>query len=81
MITTVTLNPMLDKTVYVDALEHGRIHRPSSLEMVAGGKGIDQDFVLADAMTREGLTYREPDGIRGCNDRGHSLWVPKRLEI
>ncbi|MEK6755872.1 MAG: 1-phosphofructokinase family hexose kinase [Bacteroidota bacterium] len=98
MITTVTLNPMLDKTVSVESLERGKIHRAVKLELVAGGKGInvsrqlkqlglkttatgflggeigsivqhllrdegiDQDFVITDAMTREGITYREPDG-------------------
>ncbi len=41
MITTVTLNPMLDKTVYVDTLERGRVHRATRLESVAGGKGIN----------------------------------------
>jgi 1-phosphofructokinase family hexose kinase len=41
MITTITLNPMLDKTIYVDRVERGRIHRASKMEMVAGGKGIN----------------------------------------
>ncbi len=41
MITTVTLNPMLDKTVYVDAMQRGHIHRASEVEMIAGGKGIN----------------------------------------
>jgi 1-phosphofructokinase family hexose kinase len=41
MITTVTLNTMLDKTVYVDKMEKGRIQRARHVEMVAGGKGIN----------------------------------------
>ena len=41
MVTTVTLNPMLDKTIYVDRVERGTIHRASKMEMVAGGKGIN----------------------------------------
>jgi tagatose 6-phosphate kinase len=41
MVTTITLNPMLDKTIYVDRLERGTIHRASKMEMVAGGKGIN----------------------------------------
>ena len=41
MITTVTLNPMLDKTIAIDRLERGAIHRASSMTMVAGGKGIN----------------------------------------
>ncbi len=98
MIVTTTLNPMLDKTVYIGALQRGAIHRAEKMEMVAGGKGINvsrqlkclgvktiatgflggevgeivlglmsaegigHDFVLTDAMTREGMTYLEPDG-------------------
>ncbi len=89
---------MLDKTVNIDCLERGAIHRATSMQMVAGGKGInvsrqlkclgihtvatgllggeigtivsrlltsegvDHDFVLTGAMTREGMTYREPGG-------------------
>jgi tagatose 6-phosphate kinase len=41
MITTITLNPMLDKTVFVDRIERGTIHRASKMEMIAGGKGIN----------------------------------------
>ena len=98
MIVTITLNPMLDKTVHIDRLERGAIHRAKKIEMVAGGKGInvsrqlkrlgiktlatgflggetgaivtrllseegvDHDFVMTDVMTRDGVTYLEPDG-------------------
>jgi tagatose 6-phosphate kinase len=98
MVTTITLNPMLDKTVTIERLARGTIHRASNMGMVAGGKGInvsiqlkrwgaktlatgflggevgsiilrlldndkvDHDFVITDAMTREGVTYLEPDG-------------------
>jgi tagatose 6-phosphate kinase len=98
MITTVTLNPMLDKTVEVESLERGRIHRATRMEIVAGGKGINvarqlcrlgipvlatgflggetgqlirtlldteqipHDFIDTSVRTREGVTYREPDG-------------------
>jgi 1-phosphofructokinase family hexose kinase len=41
MVMTITLNPMLDKTIYVDRLERGAIQRSSKTEMVAGGKGIN----------------------------------------
>jgi len=41
MITTVTLNPMLDKTVYVDAVRPGKIVRASKVEYIVGGKGIN----------------------------------------
>ncbi len=98
MITTVTLNPMLDKTMHMDSLARGQIHRALKLEMVAGGKGINvarqlkslgvsvlatgflggevgsivegllrkeglgHDFVDSGVMTREGVTYLEPNG-------------------
>ena len=41
MITTVTLNPMLDKTVYVDTIQRGSAQRASKIEMVVGGKGVN----------------------------------------
>ncbi len=98
MILTVTLNPMLDKTVSVDRLRRGEIHRAASLDCVVGGKGVNvsrqlqnfgvetvatgllggevglqlvrlltaegilHDFFRIAGMTREGVTYREPDG-------------------
>ncbi len=98
MIVTITLNPMLDKTVHIDRLERGAIHRSQKMEMIPGGKGInvsrqlkrlgiktvatgflggevggivarllseegvDHDFVMTDVMTRDGVTYLEPDG-------------------
>jgi tagatose 6-phosphate kinase len=97
MVLTVTLNPMLDKTVYIDTLRRGAVHRSPRLEMVVGGKGINvarqlkrlgadvmaagffggeigmildrlltdealpHSFVSVQSMTREGVTYREPD--------------------
>lgn len=41
MITTVTLNPMLDKTVYVDRIRRGEVERASKIKMVVGGKGVN----------------------------------------
>jgi tagatose 6-phosphate kinase len=32
---------MLDKTIYVDRIDRGTIHRANKMEMVAGGKGIN----------------------------------------
>jgi 1-phosphofructokinase family hexose kinase len=99
MILTVTLNPMLDKTVEVENLTRGRTHRATHVGMVVGGKGVNvarqlnllgvptiatgcwggpvgkmlaallsaegipHDFVEVASATREGVTYREPDGI------------------
>ena len=41
MITTVTLNPMLDKTVSVDAIRRGAVSRASAVSMIVGGKGVN----------------------------------------
>ena len=41
MVTTVTLNPMLDKTVAVDRLRRGALTRAASVETIVGGKGIN----------------------------------------
>jgi 1-phosphofructokinase family hexose kinase len=41
MITTVTLNPMLDKTVFIAGLKHGTIVRASGIDTVVGGKGVN----------------------------------------
>ena len=51
MVTTVTLNPMLDKTIYVDRVRHGEITRATKREMVPGGKGIN----VARQLTRFGV--------------------------
>lgn len=41
MIVTVTLNPMLDKTVYVSRVRRGKIERASEVTMTVGGKGVN----------------------------------------
>jgi tagatose 6-phosphate kinase len=41
MIVTVTLNPMLDKTVAVSGIAIGRITRAESVTMIVGGKGVN----------------------------------------
>ena len=98
MITTVTLNPMLDKTVSVDAVRRGAVSRASGVSVIVGGKGVNVSrqlhrlgeetvaagfvggeigsilerlldgegirhrFVRIAGMTREGVTYLEPEG-------------------
>ncbi|HTY36514.1 MAG TPA: hexose kinase [Bacteroidota bacterium] len=98
MVLTITLNPMLDKTVHIGQLQRGAIHRATAMETVPGGKGInvsrqlkrlgirtlatgflggdaghrisemltaegvDHEFVMTNARTRDGVTYLEPDG-------------------
>ncbi|NQT84557.1 1-phosphofructokinase family hexose kinase [bacterium] len=46
MIVTITLNPLIDKTLFVDCLQKGVISRTSRKEMVAGGKGVNVARVL-----------------------------------
>jgi len=41
VITTVTLNPMLDKTVRVHGIVRGGIMRATGMDVVVGGKGIN----------------------------------------
>ncbi len=41
MILTVTPNPLLDKTLALDALRSGETHRARRVEMIAGGKGLN----------------------------------------
>lgn len=41
MVTTITLNPMLDKTVHIERFVRGAIHRATAMELVAGGKGVN----------------------------------------
>jgi 1-phosphofructokinase family hexose kinase len=41
MILTVTLNPMLDKTVELETLRRGAIHRSRRVSSVVGGKGVN----------------------------------------
>jgi 1-phosphofructokinase family hexose kinase len=46
MIVTITLNPLIDKTLFVDRLRKGIISRTDRKEMVAGGKGVNVARVL-----------------------------------
>ncbi|MCX7918305.1 MAG: PfkB family carbohydrate kinase [bacterium] len=41
LVITVTLNPLIDKTVYVDKLVPGKIHRAICGPEIVGGKGIN----------------------------------------
>ena len=46
MITTVTLNPAIDKTITTSRLLPGQVNRGDSVKNIAGGKGINVTKVL-----------------------------------
>jgi tagatose 6-phosphate kinase len=46
MITTVTLNPAIDKTITTSSLLSGQVNRSESVKNIAGGKGINVTKVL-----------------------------------
>ena len=47
MITTLTPNPSFDRTLRVEALEHGGVHRASLLSVECAGKGVNVARALA----------------------------------
>ena len=47
MITTVTLNPAIDKTIVLDRFEYGSVNRAQSVREDMGGKGINVAKVLS----------------------------------
>lgn len=46
MITTITFNPAIDKTMIIDNLRVGRVNRESGLRIDAAGKGINVSKVI-----------------------------------
>lgn len=51
MILTITLNPSVDRTIAVDSLHRGEVHRATSGRVDPGGKGIN----VARALTAHGV--------------------------
>lgn len=47
MIVTLTPNPSVDRTIAVDQLRHGEVHRATSSRVDAGGKGVNVSRALA----------------------------------
>src|SRR3989304_3106363 len=41
MVVTVTLNPLIDRTLQIDSLKINQIHRTKHISEIAGGKGIN----------------------------------------
>ncbi|WP_029214570.1 1-phosphofructokinase [Kallotenue papyrolyticum] len=48
MIVTVTLNPAIDQTIFVEGLQLGAVNRGTAQLLNAGGKGVNVAAVLAD---------------------------------
>ncbi|HEX9784450.1 MAG TPA: 1-phosphofructokinase family hexose kinase [Opitutaceae bacterium] len=55
-VLSVTLNPAIDETAFVDKLTPGTVHRATSFHRQAGGKGINVAAMLADAGHRVAVT-------------------------
>lgn len=54
MIVTVTPNPSLDRTLEVDRLVHGAVHRTAPVRLDAGGKGVN----VARGLAANGVAVR-----------------------
>ena len=52
MIVTVTPNPSLDRTMLIDTWTRGGIHRPTSVRLTPGGKGVNVARAVAAADQR-----------------------------
>lgn len=76
MITTITLNPALDKTIKVDALSYGEVNRVGTFREDLGGKGINVGrittgfgiktknvVILGEDNSHEVLEYGKKDNI------------------
>lgn len=66
MITTITLNPALDKTIIVDSIEYGSVNRVQKSHFHTGGKGLNVSKVLgrlSDQTTAIGFLGEKNKGI------------------
>lgn len=64
-IVTITLNPAIDESVFLDRLEVGAVNRASRHHRQAGGKGVNVSLMLADY----GLTSRATGFLGSGNTR------------
>lgn len=65
-VITVTLNPAIDETIFLDALHPGQVHRARTAQFDAGGKGVMVAGCLADwgqAVTATGLLGEGNDAV------------------
>ncbi len=83
-VLTLTLNPAIDRTVALDRLEPGAVHRARAVRDDAGGKGINVASCLADwgiAVAAAGVlgagnaaAFEALFSAKGIDDR--CVWVP-----
>jgi len=72
MITTVTLNPCIDRTVLIDGFMPGGLNMVSSERIDAGGKGINSAIVLSE-LGADSLCI-------GISFSGNGMFLTQRLE-
>jgi 1-phosphofructokinase/6-phosphofructokinase 2 len=79
MIVTVTPNPSIDRTIAIDDLRHGEVHRATSSRVDPGGKGINVSRALSaqGSATVAVLPVGGPEG-RLLADLLESAQVPHR---
>jgi len=65
LIVTVTPNPSFDRTLAVDSVQAGEVHRASSVTLEAGGKGIN---VAREKSRKESISRADRvfDPVCGC---------------
>jgi 1-phosphofructokinase family hexose kinase len=73
MITTVTPNPSVDRTLVVSGYRLGAIHRPQKLVVLPGGKGLN----VARTIRRLGGTVQACAMLGGHNGR----WIAEQLPM
>jgi 1-phosphofructokinase len=76
MIVTVTLNPSLDRTIQVERLVRGAVHRAGAVRLDAGGKGVN----IARALAGNGHKVRAVFP-KGGADGDELAWLLSRAGI
>lgn len=79
MIVTVTPNPSFDRTLHLDVLTPGEVHRASSVTLEAGGKGINVARALALAGVQATTIY--PGGLADGDHFGSLLAGIENLSV
>ncbi len=86
MITTLTLNPCIDKTVTVKSFDAERVNRAESVRLDPGGKGINVSLALAALGIKSravGVLCRGGEAISEALERAgvEGLFIPSPGEI